>query len=246
MNAPTLIYGRAPRRYRRLVAATLIFAAIAGTSAYRWGPRVWRGAALLYWEHCCLTYTDDSGRVVCEERADRPAAIPAGMVLERSGAGGTRLVKPPLRCFSRLAAASGWSRVGGEQVLFCHSRRGPAGEVRLVVVTRRVLKWEDWHDIDFGQHFRFYIISPGSGWNSPMLRTETGGTLDAKYGPVVSYSRRTRFFEGTADPADPSRFVIGYDMDGVPGTIEGRLRKTPYGDDILFRVISGPALDRSP
>lgn len=49
-----------------------------------------------------------------------------------------------------------------------------------------------------------------------------------------------RVFAGQPDPADPSRFTIGYRLDGRTGTIDGRIRD----DEIVLRPREGaPAGD---
>jgi hypothetical protein len=50
-----------------------------------------------------------------------------------------------------------------------------------------------------------------------------------------------RVFAGQVDPAAPTRLTIRYEVDNVPGTIEGRLGAD---DSVTLRVLDGPAAGR--
>ena len=254
MKSPVLTYQlkrRVGTLWTRLLVAFLIATAVGLTLASH--ERLWRIAERMYWQHECLIYSGDSMHVVCEERIDRPTPIAPDLVVDRSNTMGTRLAARPLRCFVRFAAACGWQRLGGVAtsstevpVLFCHQLATPAGGARLVVVTRRVMRFEQWrNEIDFGQKFGANIFVPGSFTRRPTGQCQLSGVEGARAAPILSYSKRTRFFEGVPNPTDPSRFTIGYDMDGVPGVIEGQLQRVNSEDNVLLRVLSGPALDVS-
>jgi hypothetical protein len=51
-----------------------------------------------------------------------------------------------------------------------------------------------------------------------------------------------RIYAGQVDPQDRARLTIGYEIDGVPGTIEGRLGAD---DAVTLRVLDGTAATRS-
>jgi hypothetical protein len=237
----------------RAASLVLVAALVAGASAYKWGRQTWNSVATAYWQSRCLNYMGDPQRVVCEERADRPAMIDPGLLLDRSDLKGTRLVAPTLPCFAHLAAICNWGHLGGAPttstecaILFCHRRTTSGGHDRLVIVTRRVMRFQEWDDIDIGECFGVHIITPASFGHNPSVRIEVGGPTGDKPVPILSYTRRARFFEGSADATDHSHFTIGYHMDGVAGVIDGWLHDDPiYGERVLMRVQSGPAHDGS-
>jgi len=252
-NSQVLSYG-AVRPRRRALAATVIIGLviITGICAHRWGGQAWRRAEILYWQSRCLKYDGNPRHVVCEERVDLPTTVESRFLIDRTDRRGTRLVEPSPKCFLNFMALNNWITIGGVRtasteavVVFCHRRKSPAGHERLVVVTRRVMRFQKWEDdIDFGECFGFHIITAGTLSSPPTDHIEIGGPLHAKYGPILSYSKCTRFFEGIADPSDESRFTIGYEMDGVPGVIDGQLRdEKSIGDDVDLRMRSGPAFD---
>lgn len=60
-------------------------------------------------------------------------------------------------------------------------------------------------------------------------------------------SERLRVYFGQPDPADDLHFTIRYEINGLPGTIDGRLRKPVAPTDHLqvkMQVRDGPARDR--
>lgn len=90
---------------------------------------------------------------------------------------------------------------------------GPAAAGQLIMVSAIVLPG------DLGQE-------PGWRGNGSTLRGD------------LSKSAKLRVFAAQLDPADPARFSIRYEMDGVPGTIEGRLG---MDRDVALTMKDGPA-----
>jgi hypothetical protein len=95
--------------------------------------------------------------------------------------------------------------------------------------------------LTFAQNFGDHIIAPRGFSQIPGAHVEVGGPLDASFDPIPTYCKCLRFYVGAVDPNDQSRFTIPYDADGVPGIIDGQVRETPDGPDVLLRVRSGPA-----
>jgi hypothetical protein len=69
---------------------------------------------------------------------------------------------------------------------------------------------------------------------------------------LLSPSQRFRLYTGEADPADPAHFTMKYDVDGVLGTIDGRLLDRVHdwmnrgGEGVELTVRDGPALAGRP
>jgi hypothetical protein len=68
------------------------------------------------------------------------------------------------------------------------------------------------------------VIAPGgtSPWKSPWRWTPPadGKPAELRLEPLNQF----RFFAGQPDPADPSHFTVDYELDGVKGKIQGRLK----------------------
>jgi hypothetical protein len=72
------------------------------------------------------------------------------------------------------------------------------------------------------------VINPGTLFSDPnVARVATLASFPdgARAIDVLDPRRQTyRVYAGQTDPADPSRFTMRYDIDGLPGMLEGRLR----------------------
>jgi len=55
--------------------------------------------------------------------------------------------------------------------------------------------------------------------------------------PTVASGDEWRWFAGQPDPADPSHFTLGYEVNEVPGTIDGWLCDD---ETVLLRPRTGP------
>ena len=117
---------------------------------------------------------------------------------------------------------------------FLHSRSASGQPNRLIAVHV--------HYEGAGDDRLLIRIQPESfpeSWPPPMY-----DPLDFKYATgleiVVTLQEPFTLFAGQADPADPSRFTIGYTVAGKPGTIDGRL-----GSDgtAKLTIRDGPLLD---
>ena len=71
---------------------------------------------------------------------------------------------------------------------------------------------------------------------------ETAGAETAGAAPPVTidYGHKLRVFTGQPDPADLSHFTIAYQLDGKPGTIDGRVRD----DELVLRPSTGAPAPR--
>ncbi|HEY7118933.1 MAG TPA: hypothetical protein VH475_20250 [Tepidisphaeraceae bacterium] len=78
------------------------------------------------------------------------------------------------------------------------------------------------------------LIQPATDWDAPP-RWDGNGTF---FKVNIQAGQRLRIYAGHVDPNDPSRFMIGYEMDGQPGTIDGRFQDD---GDVTLTVRDGPA-----
>jgi hypothetical protein len=114
-------------------------------------------------------------------------------------------------------------------LVFMHGRTGPGG--------RRFIIW-----VHAGRPNRasqprgIWVAAMGHADDGPFwpCQADRRGLLNI---PVPA-GATVRLFAGQPDPIDQARFTIRYKVDGVPGTIEGRLNAD---DTVTFRVLDGPA-----
>ena len=98
------------------------------------------------------------------------------------------------------------------------------------------------------------VIAPGEAGHPAKLLTEAYDR--APYEQIIlgdwdgavqvfgaaQRGEEVRFFAGRNDPADESRFTIGYEIKGKGGTLEGRLGAD---DKVSLKVLDGPAVERA-
>ena len=221
-HPPLLDYGRGPvplrRRARRLLPLVVLVGAL-----MMGGAEARRHAELLALQRYCARYAVPADEVVYEARlqvlADphRPDA-PAELVdLPNS----THPTPGPWQELTRWAGERPLLDAG--PVLFLHERRSARGERRVVCVEYAGA----WNPLIAR------TVRPGSPLSRPAFEP-------TQFSPAIDLTNcaRLRFFAGQPDPADASRFTIGYEMDGRGGTLEGRLLED---GDIALRVLDGPA-----
>ena len=178
-----------------------------------------------------------------QERAAKAAAAAAAAGVTRPANCGSRAATPVPVTVAPMPAAWGElrSRVvigtaaqSGQYVndpapracVFLHERATPDGERRLLAV-------ELLSDPKAGvPHLVTHAVRP-SGWSKPPAAkdVETEGGYVCVLGRVgetkVSFGpggwRHLRAFEGRPDPADASRFVIPFELDGVRAYVHGRV-----------------------
>ncbi|HYE21946.1 MAG TPA: hypothetical protein VEA69_26130 [Tepidisphaeraceae bacterium] len=222
------------RRVRRAVLLVLLFAL--GIAGSVWGPDAAGRAYRLYLQRRCLAYEGSAARVVYDE--DNSA-------LRAWSLGGDRSAPPPKVAITATPMPAAWvdlrSRVligtpaqSGQYIngtapracVFLHERGTPDGERRLLAV-------ELLSDARAGvPHLVTHAVRP-SGWSKLPAATdvETDGGYVCSLGEVpgrkVSFGpggwRHLRAFEGRPDPADASRFVIPFELDGVRAYVHGRV-----------------------
>lgn len=217
------------RRTRRWIAPA--FLVVAGC----WfGPGVWRHARVLWFQRQCMTYAAPVDQLVYD---DTPA-----LPLPGSGRGMVRVTTPgalpatvvvrPVACWEALrdAAAPTIGSASRGDLVYLHSGRDRIGKQRLVAV---MLDYRS----NYQLRFKFWALEPATPISSVGLR---GGGFVTSI-PIEVAGRPLRLYAGQPDPLDPSHFTMRYEIDGKPGTIDGRFEE---GAAIHLIVRDGPAAQR--
>jgi hypothetical protein len=258
MSSEPLFYAtgthRSPPRLRRVLRKLPRYGALAvlvaipiavAVVSYRW-PWVWYGSRNSYQWHRWLTFTIPADQVVYEEDPDRAAkllALPADP--DKAYVGGEKFwLRNPLRDYQRAGvnrsgaaysppAFRALDQFGEPALVLLHERAGPTAHHRLVVISpgcefseyspsnpqRRVGVWLSANAHPIRQPYD--VFRAGSGIFIPLHPDEI-----------------MRIYAGQADPKDDAHFTIKYEIDNVPGTIDGRLEAD---DTVTLKVRDGPA-----
>jgi hypothetical protein len=132
---------------------------------------------------------------------------------------------------------------GDDGITFLHHVRQPSGSVRLVAVGINrsgytssftgptsiggaVLGGQKIHYVHLNP--MVFVLKDGR---------YTVSTIAYAGGLLIPWNEPFSLFDGVPDPADASRFTIGYSLRGQAGTIEGRIDNN---DAVTFRVLAGP------
>ena len=226
--APTLAYGRSRRSYRRVVKIVLL---ALPTLALAWWalPRVPPRLKILSQQAVLMRLSRPAETAVWDETEAKVVQIQA------SGGGGgyalrviggqpgvtsaASLYDPPRREFD--------AEVGAARVLdftaFAHTRTAPRGKTRLTLVGGTVTGVAGMpHSIPEAGRIIWLTpsaVEPGTFFRQPKVVSKPIPPLMVRLQP----DDRFRLFAGQADPADPSRFTIDYECNGVRGTLQGVL-----------------------
>ena len=215
--------GRRRTRTIRKSAALAIVLLLLGLGALWWGRPVWNQYRLLVWQHRAMTFVDPPGKVVYEEDPSASAKLLAGGGYERIPYAGT-------------FAGTDWNPVmrvtpDGQRVIFLHGLIDPAGRKYLVCFAYHNLNAEEFGN---GRIARLTWdlekpagLLPGCGGRSRLFNLSQS-QYDLAQG--LNSGDRVRIFGGQPDPTDPSRFTIPYEINDVPGVIEGQLNANDYID----------------
>ena len=164
--------------------------------------------------HECLAYVPPSDQVVYEEDPSAVAALQSQAGYELTE--GSRLRWIPNCWRSELPDSTQM-----QGTVFLHERTSPAGHKRLIAVDLNVQPGSlltstgDIEDISFAES----IIVPGWGLAADKVICE--GRTIMWICPVDP--KPMRFFGGTPDPSDPSKFSFAYERAGNRSIIDGKL-----------------------
>jgi hypothetical protein len=225
--------------------------ALVCSTIIRFRDPIWTQARILYWQRQCMNYEAPLGHVACEELGDdapfsEKAAV--ALLLQQGGYEGSassiRAHAKAFDQFNQLVDPAAYQLRTLYPCLYMHRRRSPGGHDRLVRIdfahTCAVMNGD-------AEIFSFdaSVFRPAGIYTrpDPLWR---GSDLFGTWNRTLWHDKGYfRFFSGTADPADPSHFTIGYDVALVHdlqanpvlhGTIDGWLRDD---DSILLRAPRG-------
>jgi hypothetical protein len=244
---------------RRVVRYALVLLPIgmivaAAVVSYR-APWVWYGSRDAYQRHRMLTFMMPADRVVYEEdpaRAARLAALPpdrrAAYVGEPPNPGGLGLAGGGKGDYRKWPGNSHTSYIppfffslfgthGPPTLVFIHQRVGPGGRRRMVQATlgRDLVHQPPGRPLENNVRVGISVATRSDPVDQPFRAR--GGNYRVIRIPVAPEAVM-RVYAGQPDPGDEARFTVKYEIDGVPGTIEGRLEAD---DAVTLRVVDGPA-----
>lgn len=190
-------------------------------------PWLWYGSRGAYQHHKRLTYTQPPSFLVFEMTRTRRSEAAIEPRWEEDVNRSHRLSPRHPAIFP-----SGWKYEGC--LLFMHERTGPSGHRRLVSAEYRLLDGapSDSHGFMLGVSIRWSSESSGGSDTAPRL-VAMAPALDV---PLLGGSNRLYF--GQPDAKDASHFTIKYEIDNVPGTIDGWLQAD---DTVRLETRDGPA-----
>jgi hypothetical protein len=263
LNPPqrALDYAAGPRRrsaarWRPIARGLLKYVALALVAAvpaaavyvpHRW-PWIWYGSPGKFELHRMRTLRMPPEQVVFEEEPRRAAALllraPDAAMRSSSPDDGNWLsdykrargILPEVIFspeFFRPQPYVPWDNA----LVFMHARTGPTGIRRAVWVeanrqrhtggTPGVNVRVSWHECDW-----------------PFFRSDSGRRCMFRGITLrAAPDARVRLFAGQPDEDDAARFTIRYEIDAIPGTIEGRLG---VDGTATMRVLEGPAATTQP
>lgn len=211
---------RRRRAFRRVAFAMFLLVVIA--LGWWFGPAVCHEAQVWHRMSQCRDYAASADHVVCEEAPSWAGHTPPFLSAAPT--------PTPLAELERLASAKVLTTLG--PVLYVHERTTTAGTRRLVVI-RRVTpaNRQSW---DAPVAMMVTLWTPRPRPFAPLQFT-TWHEFDQL--PQAFEADQTtpslRIFAGQTDPADPSRFTIGFETVDRMGTLEGQLQESNNLDEPL-------------
>jgi hypothetical protein len=209
-NAPLEYAPGAPVRRRKRVRRAMLLVVLVGVvlAAWRWWPAARDQVTLLYWQRRCLNFEFPPDVVLYERDPTKAAALlrqtdPEYVPLPyypHNGPMVTHAVYQPraLREFATRSAAG--SSPGDRSIVFCHERRTPAGERRLVIVYAK--PWSD-----FGPLWEWELYEPAGALGRAKL-LGSGGDGNTHRGLGGGFGPSEHVGAGQPDAADPTHFTF--------------------------------------
>ena len=181
---------------------------------YYW-PTIKRFGARWYFERKCLTYQDPTDTIFYSNDSKDYSRFSATSGYEtdwRMWPKGQYVIRPN-HWAEQLSSAQSGSSPRIAPTLFVHACNAPLGPELLVLV-------QAWRMADDPQHRLSLVPSAHQPlWSTGIMPRNPPGGLDMCLMPTDV----VRLYCGKPDPADSSHFTIDYDLNGVRGTIDGRL-----------------------
>ena len=136
------------------------------------------------------------------------------------------LVHPPMRVIG----------LANECGAFLGGRTSAGGNTRLIVVSTHN-GFADEEGVHRWVPLTHLVGTPATSNPASRITFQSFPPLHVR----LTMTDRLRLFAGQPDPNDPSHFTIGYELNDVPGTIDGWLQDD---DRLKFEYRDGPATTR--
>jgi hypothetical protein len=216
MSTGALIsYSPLPRGYRwrrvlRITLAVLVGAVLfLGFEywSYSW-PSIKAERARKYWEKQCLNHRSPAGTI---SYSNDPQDV------QRLKASGCFTSGPNWPCKPyAMRQIPEFEKLFNRSVapaLFVHGRNAPSGPQRLVIVQMGTLPNDPFNRITLAPVNHQPLGTRGTTPSSPIGQLEI----------CLKWEDSIRLYEGQPDASDATHFTIDYDLNGVRGTIDGKL-----------------------
>ena len=222
--APRVLYFQ--RRALHRTALALVIACLLAWAGFKWGPRAWEHAKILYWQRAVMRYSPPPDQLVYESDPVRARALLKSDTFEElTGSYGEAALRiaPAWDSFASLTLP--YENHPGA-TLFAHARQNSLGQPRIVVV---IGGWPT-SVLHGGQstdtvEVEVIIVRPGTWASMPSELTPLNYPHWIQL-PLPAPIRHVQWFAGQPDPMDESHFTIAYCVDGGRGLVDGWL-----GDD---------------
>jgi hypothetical protein len=221
-------------------------------------PWIWYGSRNAYQWHRWLTFTMPADQVIYEEESARVARLLAlasdpkgqyeGDVEEGPGDWPRTTVKD---YWGRESIAMYWPpafqvvvRQQSVSLVFMHGLVDSTGHHRFVVVQgKRVYVEYSSHPSSSSDRsaVRLSACSHQIGQRFRLFGETNGQSSVRSVEIPLRPDQVMRIYAGQPDPNDDAHFTIKYEIDNIPGTIDGRLEAD---DTVTLKVIDGPAATR--
>lgn len=234
-----LSYFRPPASLGRYMLQTFVVACamwVGILGCYHWCSVIWRGLVIHHWTSLCLKYAPSPNHLVYEE--DGSCAN-----VHDNIAHGTFHSQIPncwigFRSARGLIAITDPSRQNGTlpaPPIFLHGLKDDAsGPDRVFYVTAHGWECPKVYLFNYACYYSpRHSYYSDSDSDRTLAGVATLTTSDCRSGGCC-------LFAGIPDPLDPSHFTIKYSSRGLVGTIDGWLKSTNDGDDLVLNVRDGP------
>jgi hypothetical protein len=224
----------------------IALAALAGIwyITHRW-PWIWHGSKDAYQRHRIVSFTLPPDQIVYEEDMDRAARLlrrpPKPSVASLNNGelflnrpneyvSGNSFVEYAPEFYLELHGTT-----SANTLVFMHEAMGPTGRRRLVRAIRGSV-----YPTPYSRRSGVYLRAGSIPIDQIPSGPRLGTSKPSIYIPLAP-QEIMRIYAGQPDPHDLAHFTIKYEIDNVPGVIDGRLEAD---DTVTLKILSGPAATR--
>jgi hypothetical protein len=232
IGVPNLEYAPPVTRRKRWFRRVRRWAVFTSVAAAVWwaGPFAYRAGRFTYLQWACGRYALPPDTVVCDEPGRWGGRTPPFLTEVADPASLTELRRlDPMVYRGPLAGSQPSLPLNPPDgaLLFMHWRTSPGGRERLVVVRRATPPFRQSWDIPYAFQTTANVRYGGPwsipSFERPVYLPEAVPEVFADDPSKVA----VRFYAGQADPDDPSRFTVRFEVEGEPGTLVGQLVDAP-------------------